>query len=105
MWDMLSEDHYGILQFPEDYTGRAVDGERIAGGGGPRVEGPRGRVRAAPVAVAWGENPRAVKCIYFTAMLLLGAAGGDGLRGRGRWGRGRRRRRQGEALVSDGLDD
>lgn len=29
---MLSEDYYDILQFPEDYTGRAVDGERIAGG-------------------------------------------------------------------------
>ena len=52
-----------------------------------------------------GENLRAVKCMYFTAMLLLGAAGGDGLRGRGRWERGRRRRLRGKALVSDGLDD
>ena len=32
MWDMLSEDYYDILQFPKDYTGGAVDGERIAGG-------------------------------------------------------------------------
>ena len=32
MCDMLSEDYYDILPFLEDYTGRAVDGERIAGG-------------------------------------------------------------------------
>ena len=100
---MPSEDYYDILKFPEDYTGRAVDGERIAGGEVHEWRDPVAEYERR----LWpgGENPRAVKCMYFTAMLLLGAAGGDGLRGRGRWGRGRRRRRRGEALVSDGLDD
>ena len=31
-WDMASEDYNDILQFTEDYTGCAVDGEGIAGG-------------------------------------------------------------------------
>ena len=29
---MLSEDYYDILQFPENYTGCAVDGKKISGG-------------------------------------------------------------------------
>ena len=99
--------HNDILQFTEDYTGCAVDGEGIAEGEvldarnideWRAPEGPRGRVRATPVAR--GGEPAAVKCMYFTAMLLLGAAGVGGLRGQGRRGRGRWRRQRGEALVN-----
>ena len=52
-----------------------------------------------------GGEPAGRQCMYFTAMLLLGAVGGDGLRGRGQWEHGRQRWWRGKALVSDRLDD
>ena len=90
-WDMASEDYNNILQFTEDYTGCVVDGERIARGRSwtpdcPQTSGvPQWDPAAEDEQYLWpgGEHPVTVKCMYFTALLRLSAAGVGWLRGQG----------------------